>query len=82
MSDEFLKAAEKVRNFSTRPPDKDFLEFYSLYKQATVGDCNTNRPASSDTQGIAKWEAWNCLKGVSKVDAEKRYIAKAASFKA
>ena len=39
----FLKAAEEVKNLSGKPSNDDMLEIYSLYKQATVGDCNTGR---------------------------------------
>ena len=82
MSEEFLKAAEEVKTFTTRPSDQDLLELYSLYKQATVGDCNTDRPGMLDFKGKAKWDAWNGLKGTSKADAEKKYIAKVASLRA
>lgn len=40
-SQEFNKAAEDVKNLNSTPSDNDLLELYSLYKQATVGDCNT-----------------------------------------
>lgn len=38
---QFNKAAEEVKELSSQPSDADLLELYSLYKQATVGDCNT-----------------------------------------
>ena len=31
------------------------LKFYSFYKQATVGKCNTARPGMLDLVGKAKW---------------------------
>lgn len=77
MSAEFLKAAEDVKALTKRPSDQDLLELYSLFKQATVGDCNTDRPGMMDFKGKAKWDAWNGLKGTSKTDAEQKYIAKA-----
>jgi len=40
---EFLEAAEKVKNLKTKPNDSEMLELYGLYKQATVGDVNTGR---------------------------------------
>ena len=46
---------------------------YSLFKQATVGDCNTERPGMFDPKGKAKWDAWDGRKGMSKEDAEKAY---------
>lgn len=41
MSEAFLKAADEAKKLPTKPSDADMLELYSLYKQATVGDCNT-----------------------------------------
>jgi len=33
----FEEAAELAKNFSKKPTDSEFLEFYGLFKQATVG---------------------------------------------
>lgn len=41
-------------------------------KQASVGDCNTARPGMVDFVGRAKWDAWNQLKGLSKVNEKER----------
>ena len=40
------------------------LKLYGLYKQATVGDVNTDRPGtfSMDFAGKAKWDAWSANK--------------------
>ena len=80
MSEAFLKAAEDVKTLTTRPSDEDMLEIYALYKQATVGDCNTVRPGMLDFKGKAKWDAWDGKKGTSKADAEAAYIAKVESL--
>lgn len=37
----FDKAAKEAKNLPTKPSDADMLELYALYKQVTVGDCNT-----------------------------------------
>lgn len=50
------------------------LEIYSLFKQSTVGDVNTDRPGMLDLKGKAKWDAWNARKGTSQEDAQKAYI--------
>ncbi|EDW52085.1 acyl-CoA-binding protein [Drosophila sechellia] len=73
---EFNQAAEDVKNLNTTPGDNDLLELYSLYKQATVGDCNTDKPGFLDFKGKAKWEAWNNRKGMSNTDAQGAYITK------
>ncbi|XP_062823495.1 acyl-CoA-binding protein [Anolis carolinensis] len=73
---EFDKAAEEVKKLKTQPADEEMLFIYSHFKQATVGDVNTERPGMLDFKGKAKWDAWNGLKGMSKEDAMKAYIAK------
>ncbi|KAH8250699.1 hypothetical protein KR038_008033, partial [Drosophila bunnanda] len=79
-SQEFNQAAEDVKNLNTTPGDNDLLELYSLYKQATVGDCNTDKPGFLDFKGKAKWEAWNNRKGLSNADAQTAYVSKVKSL--
>lgn len=43
----------------------ELLEIYSLFKQATVGDINTDRPGIFDQKGRAKWDAWEKKKGTT-----------------
>ncbi|XP_030846400.1 putative acyl-CoA-binding protein [Strongylocentrotus purpuratus] len=74
MSDAFNTAAAEVKDLATSPSNEDLLKIYSLFKQVTVGDCNTDRPGMLDYKGKAKWDAWNGLKGKSTADAEKEYI--------
>ncbi|XP_077576411.1 acyl-CoA-binding domain-containing protein 7 [Stigmatopora nigra] len=71
---EFEKAAEDVKNLTTRPSDQELLDLYGLYKQATVGEINTDRPGLFDMKGKAKWDAWNSKKGTSKEDAMSAYV--------
>ncbi|XP_009702121.1 PREDICTED: acyl-CoA-binding protein-like [Cariama cristata] len=40
-----------------------------------------DRPGMLDFKGKAKWDAWNALKGMSKEDAMKAYIAKVEELK-
>jgi len=75
MSAEFNKAAEEVKNLKEQPAQDDMLKIYALYKQATVGDVNTDRPGMLDFKGKAKWDAWEKEKGKAKDVAEKEYIA-------
>uniref|UniRef100_A0A3B3R2F4 Acyl-CoA binding domain containing 7 n=1 Tax=Paramormyrops kingsleyae TaxID=1676925 RepID=A0A3B3R2F4_9TELE len=72
---EFEKLAEDVKNVKTRPEDQELLDMYGLYKQATVGDINTEKPGLLDFKGKAKWEAWSSRTGMSKDDAMTAYIA-------
>ncbi|KAI9480527.1 MAG: acyl-CoA-binding protein [Benjaminiella poitrasii] len=74
-SDKFNTAAEEVHNLSTKPSQDTLLELYSLYKQATEGDVQGEKPGMFDFKSRAKWEAWNKLKGTSQTEAEQKYIA-------
>jgi len=73
-SAEFKKTAGDVRNLAQKPSDAEFAQLYSLYKQATAGDCNIARPGLTDPLGQAKFDAWNAKKGTSKDEAAKAYI--------
>ncbi|XP_067405670.1 acyl-CoA-binding protein isoform X1 [Emydura macquarii macquarii] len=78
---EFDKAAEEVKQLKSQPTDEEMLYIYSHFKQATVGDINTERPGFLDFKGKAKWDAWNALKGMAKEEAMKAYIAKVEELK-
>lgn len=58
------------------PPSKDIiLNIYGLFKQATVGDVNIDKPSLfSDLKAKAKYDAWKKKKGTSKKDAMQQYI--------
>ncbi|CAE6353356.1 unnamed protein product [Rhizoctonia solani] len=74
----FDKAASVVQSLPKdgpiKPTQDDQLKFYSLYKQGTIGDVNTERPGLLDFTGKAKWDAWNSVKGTPKEDAQKEYV--------
>lgn len=76
LDERFNKAAEEVKELSSQPSDADLLELYSLFKQGTVGDCNTSRPGMLDFKGKAKWDAWDGKKGMSQDTAKQQYIQK------
>ncbi|XP_016139206.1 acyl-CoA-binding domain-containing protein 5-B [Sinocyclocheilus grahami] len=54
--------------------DDMLVMFYSYYKQATAGPCNTPKPNSWDPIGKAKWEAWKILGNMSKDQAMVEYV--------
>lgn len=60
--------------------DDEMKQVYGLFKQATVGDCNTAEPGMLDLKGKAKWNAWNSYKGKSKEDAQNEYVALAKTL--
>lgn len=75
LDDEFNFAVSQVKDMpvSKGPSDSEKLVMYSLYKQATIGDCDTNRPSLFSPVDRAKWDAWNARKGMSKKDAKMAY---------
>ncbi|KAH3671402.1 hypothetical protein WICMUC_004699 [Wickerhamomyces mucosus] len=72
---EFQTKADAVNNLTTKPNDNELLKLYGLFKQATVGDVNTDRPGIFNLKDRYKWDAWNENKGLTKEDAEAKYIA-------
>mgnify|MGYP003522752216 CR=1 FL=1 len=86
MSEEqFQKALEVVeqmreknaREGGERLSDDELLQFYGFYKQATVGNIDTQRPGflSLNFKAKYKWDAWKAREGMSKEEARKQYIA-------
>lgn len=74
LDQQFEKAVEDVKNLKETPKDDQLLEIYALYKQATVGDCNTARPGLLDFKGKAKWDAWDHKKGTDGDQAKQDYV--------
>ena len=69
--------------------NEELKEVYALYKQATCGDVNIDKPGIADIKywlslrkyliififrGGAKWEAWSSKKGMDSETAKKEYI--------
>ncbi|XP_031835429.1 acyl-CoA-binding protein homolog [Nomia melanderi] len=74
LQQKFEEAVEAIKTLSKRPSDNEFLELYSLFKQATVGDINTTRPGMMDVKGKAKWDAWKSKECMSQDNAKEEYI--------
>ena len=73
----FEEAVDLVNNKMNKTLSNDELkEIYALYKQATVGDINVDRPGmmSMDFKGKAKWDAWKSKEGMSQEDAKTKYM--------
>lgn len=74
LKEQFEKAASDSQSLSERPSNDTLLQLYSLFKQATEGDVNTEPPSNPfDFVNKAKHEAWSGLKGKSKEDAMREY---------
>lgn len=72
----FEKAVTDSKELRDKPSNEVLLQLYSLFKQATAGDVNTEPPSNPfDFVNKAKHEAWSALKGRSKEEAMKEYVA-------
>lgn len=73
---QFEAAAAASKTLSQKPDNDTLLQLYSLYKQGTEGDVNTEAPSNPfDFVAKAKYDAWNKLKGTSKEKAQQDYVA-------
>ena len=71
---DFDGAVHRSRSLS-KPSNENLLRLYALYKQATEGDIQGEKPGNPfDIVGNAKYAAWENLKGLSKQDAMQQYI--------
>jgi diazepam-binding inhibitor (GABA receptor modulator, acyl-CoA-binding protein) len=71
---EFEESAVKSKQLPGQS-NENLLNLYSLYKQATEGDINMDKPTNMfDMVGNAKYNAWEKLKGMDKEQAMKNYV--------
>ena len=73
-NDLFESASLAVKSLAQRPDDNTMLELYALYKQGSAGDVSGSKPGFFDFVGVAKYEAWEKLRGTSQEDAQSSYI--------
>ncbi|GAB5034977.1 acyl-coenzyme a binding protein [Nannochloropsis oceanica] len=74
----FEEAAKRIAAWKPAakdPSDEEKLLIYALFKQSTVGDCNTPKPGLLDFTGRRKHGAWEKQKGKDKIAAMEAYIA-------
>lgn len=69
------EAAALTQKFTSRPSNEELLRLYGLYKQASEGDNEEERPGGFDFKAAAKYNAWLNLKGKSKEEATSDYIS-------
>ena len=74
LQDQFAKAQAAVNQLPARPDNDTLLKLYALYKQATLGDVKGERPGGFDLARIAKYDAWNKIKGTATETAMHQYI--------
>ncbi len=70
----FEQAAAAAKSLSEKPDNDTLLKLYALFKQGSSGDVSGEKPGFFDFVGVAKYEAWEKLRGVSGADAMQSYI--------
>ena len=75
LENDFADAQVRVKSLPAAPGTDTLLELYGLYKQATTGDVDGNRPGMMDFKGRAKYDAWAGRKGMARDAAMRAYIA-------
>lgn len=78
----FEKAQQEVVQLNDTPDVQTKLKLYALFKQATIGDVEGEKPSAVNFVAQAKFDAWSKLIGLSKADAIQQYIDLVAQLKA
>ena len=74
LKENFEAAQTRAKSLSKKPSNEDLLALYSLYKQATDGDVQGERPSGFDFVAGAKYAAWEKRRGMSSDEAMQGYI--------
>ncbi|TVS10510.1 MAG: acyl-CoA-binding protein [Wenzhouxiangella sp.] len=81
LDERFVQAQTDAKQLPERPDNDTMLKLYALYKQGSEGDVSGDKPGFFDFVGVAKYEAWEKLKGTSADDARQRYVDLVESLK-
>ena len=75
LEEQFNISSIVVKNLTKRPDDDELLTIYGLYKQVTIGDCDTPEPTGIlNIKEKSKWANWKKLENMSRTDAMIKYI--------
>ncbi|PIA19701.1 ACBP-domain-containing protein [Coemansia reversa NRRL 1564] len=74
LNKEFLEAKKNSEVLPKKPSNDEKLKLYSLYKQGTVGDNDTEKPSAFSFERKYMWDAWTKLKGMKSEEAKQKYI--------
>lgn len=69
----FESAKTKLDSLTEDPGNDTKLKMYALFKQATVGSNNTDKPGAFNFVAQVKWSAWNDLGEMSQDEAKNSY---------
>jgi diazepam-binding inhibitor (GABA receptor modulating acyl-CoA-binding protein) len=81
LEQQFQQALTDSKQLSERPDNMTLLKLYALFKQASSGDADGERPGMTDFVARAKWDAWNELQGTAREEAMTSYVALVESLK-
>jgi diazepam-binding inhibitor (GABA receptor modulating acyl-CoA-binding protein) len=82
LKEQFEQAVKQSKELPSKPGNETLLKLYSLYKQGTEGDVNTDPPTNPfDFVNKAKHEAWTSLQGKSKEEAMQEYVTLVTQLK-
>ncbi len=70
----FEAAVADSKSLPEKPDNMTLLKLYALYKQASAGDAEGNRPGFTDMVGRAKFDAWAAVKGKGSDEAMQEYV--------
>lgn len=73
-SSRFEQAGMAAKSLPQRPDNDTLLQLYALFKQGSTGDVKGDKPGFFDFVAVAKYEAWEKLKGLSQEDAMNQYV--------
>lgn len=71
----FQKSVANLQKVTAEVDNDLKLKLYALYKQATNGPANGDKPSMFDVVAKAKYGAWKALGDMSEEDARKNYIS-------
>jgi acyl-CoA-binding protein len=74
LQEQFAQAQTDVNTLPERPDNETMLKLYALFKQATKGDVDGERPGGFDFVARAKYDAWETLKGMPASAAMTKYV--------
>ena len=74
LHEQFDQAVSDSKKLSEKPSNDILLKIYSLYKQAKKGDISGDKPHGFDFINLAKYNAWESLKGKKSEEAMQEYV--------
>lgn len=74
LHEQFEQAVSESKQLPEKPSNDILLKIYSLYKQATQGDVSGEKPSGFDFVNLAKYNAWESLKGKTSEESMQEYV--------